>query len=506
MKKLLSLILCIALMLCMLISCSSDNAPEQSSSIEESSNEESSDTEESSSDESTSEDSSSVEEEVHEHLDITGYTVVIPTECDLSTKYAAENLVNLVKDTLSIELSIVTDDVPEAEREFLIGETNREESKTDTPLADKQYLLFKENEKIVMKGYGIYVGAACGDFINKFTYECGGVLDIQDLPSAEVALDFEFATEYKNAILMIGDGMGETHIKMAEKNGLDAFVARSFSSVGESVTRSQSVLNGEASYTDSAAGGTAMSTGYKTLNKYVGLDKNGNFIRNVRELAYLNGAKTAVITTDVITGATPSSFICHNNSRENTEQLQAQINEVIASQTIDYIAGDVGDELINHTKTALSKISENGSQFFIMIEEGQIDKASHSKDKNGAIKYVIRFNDAIAYAAQFTLCHPDTVLIVTADHKTGGLEQAKKLPNYFYFTSWEHTNVDVPLFALGSGTEIFNDVKTENINIGKFCAAAYSDDPFGQQTPVEPVNPIEPTEPAEPDEPAETVE
>ncbi|MBO5212016.1 MAG: alkaline phosphatase [Clostridia bacterium] len=482
MKKILSFILCIALMLCMLASCSSVESPSEDTSSDQASHDESTSYEESS---TQDEESSQEPEKQHEYIDISKYTVVIPTECDASTKYAAENLVRLVDDVMDIELSIVTDDIPETELELLVGETNREESKTDTSLAEKQYLLFMENGKIVMKGFGIYIGAACGDFINRYTLVSKNGLDVCNVPKAETALTFEFESEYRNVILMIGDGMGPVHITMAEMNGLDSFVARGFSSIGESVTRSQSVINGDEEYTDSAASGTAMSTGYKTLNKYIGLDKDGNAKRNVRELAYISGAKTAVITTDVITGATPSSFLCHHNSREDTEILQAKINEVIASQTIDYIAGDVGDEFINHTKTALNEISSDGSRFFIMLEEGMIDKASHSKDKNGVIEYVTRFDDVIAYATQFTLCHPDTALIVTADHETGALEQAKKLPKYFYFNSWEHTNADVPLFALGAGTEIFNGVKTENINIGKFCAAAYTSEPFGQQTPVE---------------------
>ena len=419
-----------------------------------------------------------------ELIDLSSYSVVIPENADTLTKYASENFVSLVKDKLDIELTVVNDTSAEVECEILIGETNRQSSISPLELQNGQYLLFKSEKKIVMQGYGIYVGAACGDFINKFTSVSDGKLDITDVPSEATPLNFAFNTEYKSVIFMIGDGMGENHIKMAEYSDMK-FYARDFSSVGVSVTRSKSVLNGDATYTDSAASGTAMSTGYKTINNYVGMGPDTQPIKNVRELAYENGAKTAVITTDVITGATPSSYICHNVSRENTDELQAEIDRVVSEGKIDYIAGDVADELTNHVKNALNEISKDNSQFFIMIEEGMIDKASHSKNTILATQYVKRYNDAIAYATQFVMCHPDTALIVTADHETGNLAQSQKRPSYFFFQSYEHTNLDVPLFALGAGTEIFNGVKTENIDLAKFTARAYSSEPFGQSESVE---------------------
>ena len=418
-------------------------------------------------------------------IDIEDYAIVISKDADRTTKYSAECFVGLLEEKTGAELTVITDDTPETECEILIGETNREASKTNTSLADKQYLLFKTEKKIVMQGYGIYVGGACGDFVNKYTSQSENIIDITNVPAEPVALDFEFSDTHKNVIFMIGDGMGENHILMAEKSGMSPFVARAFPNKLMSVTRSQSVINGEAKFTDSAASGTAMSTGYKTMNGYIGLDKNGAQVKNVRELAYEIGAKTAVVTTDVITGATPSAYMCHNISRQSEEELQTEIDRLVSEGKIDYCAGDVAENLTSELKKALTKISSNGSSFFIMLEEGIIDKASHSKDEEAAVEYVKRFDDAIEYATQFTLCHPDTALIVTADHETGNLTEASSAPCGYYFLYHDHTNKDVPVFAIGAGTQALAQEKIENTDLARFCAKAYTSESFGQSESVE---------------------
>lgn len=410
---------------------------------------------------------------------IDDYNIVVPAECDITTKYAAEALATLAMEKTGKALAIVSDSEVEQKHEILLGETNREESKTTIALADKQYLLFKENEKIVIKGYGIYIGAGCGDLFNKYATVTDDGVDLSDVPSEEKVLTYTPLDTYNSVIFMIGDGMGSTHIEMTEYSTKKPFLAKGFPSVGASITRSLSVINKEASATDSAASGTAMATGYKTINGYIGLGAQSELLKNVRELAHESGAKTAIVTTDLITGATPSSYMCHNISRENDEELLAEINALVGDGKIDYCQGDVGDELSSHTKKALDTVSKDGSKFFVMIEEGIIDKASHSKEHKGVIDAVTRFNDAIAYATQYTLCHPDVALIVTADHETGNL--ILTTPGVYYFGSYAHTNKNVPIFAIGAGVDALNDVKIENVLLAQFCAKAYSSDPFGDQ-------------------------
>ena len=408
------------------------------------------------------------------NAEIDDFQIVIPENADLSTKYAAENLATMLSECGN-GVEIVTDSTREARFEILIGDTNREESKTESELSDGQYLIFAKNKKIVIKGYGIYVGAGVHALVNEYD------LKISDLPTEESPKNFVFPEKYDSVIFMIGDGMGENHIKMAERNGMPTFIARSFIATGKSVTRSQSVINKEASFTDSAASGTAMATGYKTLNDYIGIDPNGNPLQNIRELAFSLGAKTAVVTTDKITGATPSAYMCHNISRENTEELQAEIDALISDGKIDYVAGSVDNNLTSEVKNALSTLSKDASSFFIMVEEGQIDKRSHDKDQAGAIEMVKRFNDAVAYATQFTLCHPDTLLIVTADHETGKLTDSKYNEYGYLFHGYNHTNVDVPFFMLGAGASAYDGQTLENIELAKICASAYTTEPFGME-------------------------
>lgn len=424
-------------------------------------------------------------------VDLAEYTIVIPAEVGTTVKYAAQNLASLIREKTGATLSIVGDDTPLAKKEILIGSTNRQESQVAVELGSMQYLIFMENEKIVMQGSGIYVGAACGDFINKYAvlYKGYTKVDAVNVPTDKAPLTYTPYENAKSVIFMIGDGMGENHVLMAEGNGLDGFVAKEFPFLGESVTRSLSVISGESGATDSAASGTAMSTGYKTINGYIGIDKNGERLLNVRELAALSGAKTGVITTDVITGATPSAYLCHQLSRNDSEELTSQIEALVANGEIDYCKGEVAEELTNELKAALDTLSKDGSTFFLMLEEGLIDKASHSKLEKDAMDYVIRFDDAIEYATQFALCHPDVALVVTADHETGKLlevpKKTERWPYGYAFRSDAHTNVNVPIYAIGAGTAVFNGVVIENIELARFCAKAFSAEPFGQAEPVE---------------------
>ena len=415
-------------------------------------------------------------------IDLEDYKIVIPENADISTKYASEIFADLVEEKSGIRLEIVTDEAEEAKCEILIGETNRKESKTDTVPEGNEYYLFKRNNKIVMKASGIYIGAPLSEFVNKYAkMNENGECKTGDVPKKPSVRTFTFAEKHESVIFMIGDGMGENHIKMAEQNGMNTFIPRSYPVIGTVKTRSQSEIDGTATATDSSASATAMATGYKTVNGYVGVDKNGNPVQNVRELAFSLGAKTAVVTTDVITGGTPSAYLCHNASRENDDELEAEIKALADEGKIDYIAGDVADNLLNSTREALRTVSKNKSQFFVMIEEGQIDKASHDKDEDKAIEYVKRYNDAVAYATQFVMLHPKTALVVTADHETGKLTPSSGAPCGYFFLSYAHTNKDVPVFQIGAGLLDAHEKTIENTDLAKFCAEAYTTAPFGDQ-------------------------
>lgn len=421
-------------------------------------------------------------------VDIRQYQVVVPKGCDLYTYYAGVNLADFVKTNAGYALKVVTDDEPETEYEFLIGKTNRAASATAPAMSAGQYVLGAVDKKIVMQGDSYLVGAGVGVFLNDYVkpYGVSGAQDIKNLPTTLSAQTYTFATEAKSAILMIGDGMGHNSVNLALANGLDEFVAQRLPYVGTAVTKSQSVIEGKANFTDSAAAATALATGYKTTNGYLGVSKVNKSVQNVRELADSVGAQTAVLTTDVITGATPGGFLCHHFSRSDTAILQKQVDQIIADKAIEYCKGSVGDKLIDETRVALQTISEGDNRFFIMIEEAHIDKNAHNIKADQVIHTVKRYNESIAYTVQFILCHPGTALVITADHETGGItpdptsQYGYKWTSHTSATYTEHTNKDVPIYAVGPETELFNNKATENIDIAKFIASVFGADKFGQ--------------------------
>lgn len=421
-------------------------------------------------------------------VNLAEFGVVYPEGADLLTEYAALNLVDYIEINMGITLDIYDDSEDAREHEFLVGETNRPESDIAVYFDDGEYLLMQNEGKIVMQGEGIYIGAAVGAFISFYLESDEDEVSLDAIPTDVVTEYYVPAAYCSNVILMIGDGMGFNHIDMALANGLDTFYARLLDVQGSAITRSQSVLNGDANYTDSAASATALACAYKTINGYLGMDSNKNSIQNVRELAYEAGAQTAVVTTDTITGATPAGFLCHHDNRNDSSILQSQITTLKNEGKVDYLAGSVGDNLPKETRTALKTIADSEDPFFIMVEGAYIDKVSHNNDYAAAIKNVIRFNDAIAYSLMFAMCHPGTAVIVTADHECGGLNEDTSSKYGYKYTSSNHTNRDVPVYAFGPEVEIFDDVATENIDIARFIAMVFGDNSFGQSTPVPPRN------------------
>ncbi len=402
------------------------------------------------------------------------YKVVIP-EQNVYAQYTAQNMTEFFKINAGVTLPVVFDSAEETEYEILIGDTDRAEDNLTVSLGKSEYILMHRGTKLVLNGYGIYTAAAAGKLVAEYRREAVGLeaIDINELSEKEEKQVYKNPSKAKNVILMIGDGMGFNHIAATKKNRLIDFAAESFVYSGSSITRSQSVIGGSAAYTDSAAAATALATGYKTINGYIGKDANGKNVQNVRELAQLYGAKTAIITTDDITGATPSGFLAHNISRNNTSQLQSDITALIEGGLVDYCQGSVGDELTSHTSTALSKIGYTDTPFFMMVEEGYIDKHSHNNSRTQMMNTVERFNDSIIYAAAYAILNGDTALIVTADHETGGLIEDTAEEKGYRYTSTNHTNVNVPLFALGGGTDFFRDRASENTEIYLFTAAHF---------------------------------
>lgn len=444
-------------------------------------------------------------------IDLRDYTIVIPADADLYTRYAAQNLSDYYAANAGFPLTVTTDKSAETEYEILIGATNRAVSSGVADAGEDQYICYKNGKKIVCLGKSYMVGGGVGALIARMPADGkNAVIDIKDIPTTPTAATFHFEKP-KSAILMIGDGMGFHSIDTALAT-IGSFCGADLPNRGQSVTSSLNTLANAATPTDSAAGATALSTANRTYNGYVGLNASRKPLQNIRELARLCGARTGVITTDVITGATPAGFLAHHTSRSDTAVLQAQIDELIAKREVDWCQGSVGNDLTANTAAALRKLSAGHSSFFLMIEEGHIDKNAHKANMPGVISMVERFNDCIAYVTEFVVCHPDTVVIITADHETGGLTPATSIADVaakikapyntvyksnitgdiskygFAFTSYkaqssspcEHTTANVPVFALGSGTEVFDGQTVQNTDIPKFIAQIYGKTDFGQ--------------------------
>ena len=432
------------------------------------------------------------------------YVIVYPKGADIVTKYAAQNLVDYLDTNMGVKLTMNDDSKAEKPYEILIGKTKRTESNVSTTLKDGQYVLMQKDDKIVMQGNGIYVGAAVGAFVSKYLPINGNKkqIEIDDLPSSSAAQTYKFPATFKNAIIMIGDGMGFNHVEAAKNSDMGVFYAEQFPNKGKARTRSQTVINNnDKGYTDSAAAATALATGYKTLNGRVGVDKNGNELKNVRELADEKGAKTAVVTTDVIGGATPGGFLAHNKNRKvngvTNPDITNHINTLISQKKIEYTMGRSSDsysapnpDILKGAREALDIIAAGGSQFFMMVEGAYIDKRSHQDDIEGCVSSVKQYNEVIAYISTFVFCHPDTALIVTADHETGALTADGSAKYGYKYTNKDgtnsnggpyrqHTNNDVPVYALGPKTEYFNGYRVENVCIPHFAAQAFGDNNFG---------------------------
>jgi alkaline phosphatase len=316
----------------------------------------------------------------------------------------------------------------------------------------------------------------------------------------------------KNIILMIGDGMGLTQITAALYANGNSLNIEHFPVTGLIKTHSAKHI-----VTDSGAGATAFACGCKTFNGAIGVCKDKTPCQTILELADINGLATGLIATSSITHATPASFIAHVPDRSDMQAiatffLQTNIDlfvggglkyfnqrnadqrnlveELIAK---DYYVTDFStiklsdikppperpfawfsadDEPESVTKGRdylpvaarmapdfLKKRSEKG--FFLMIEGSQIDWACHAKNAANTVSEVLDFDAAIGEVLKFAEMDGNTLVIITADHETGGmaLEQGRGRDSLdMEFVTAHHTATLVPVFAYGPGAEYFNGV------------------------------------------------
>ncbi len=306
-----------------------------------------------------------------------------------------------------------------------------------------------------------------------------------------VVPSFALSNSVKNIILLIGDGMGPTHIELtrlyAEKI------------LGKDLAMVEIMKNGNLAYmktssanklvTDSAAAGTALATGYKTNNGMISVTPDGKAVETVLEVAQKLGKSTGLVTTTRITHATPAVFASHIDDRDkeneiavmmlnhnvdvmlggglrhflpasdsrskrkddknliklaqekgykvvyNKDELKGvdvdKIGKLLGLFSLSHMAYEIDRASTNQpslaemTDKAIKILSKNPNGFFLMVEGGRIDHAAHANDAASVIHDTLAFDDAVRVALNFAKQNPDTLVIVTADHETGGIALTK---------------------------------------------------------------------------------
>jgi len=416
---------------------------------------------------------------------IENYSIVYSaSELDFNLRaaeYVKDEILKLTGKELSVKLDT---EAAETDLEILVGLTNRAASAdaASAELGDFEFIASAKGTQIVLYGEEYMVAAAAYNFINKAVLA-------HDNGTATLAEDFapkapEFETP-NNFILLIGDGMGFNSLEYGE----DLFIAGTYLAAEYSnlphynvaarlpyKATSHTTPKGADTVTDSAAGGTALATGYKTYNGVIGLNTDFEPVKNLSELAIEKGMMTAVLTTDEKTGATPSAFSSHAYDRDDGDDI-AYLQD---ASGIDLIMSD-----IYSPETALRKAftmfedAEDG--FFMMYEEAYIDKSSHDNSSKGLYNAYTKLNTALRAIMEYMMYNPDTLLILTADHETGGLTWNEDKASYEY-TTGSHTGVNVPFYALGKGVEHIDGNSYENVYIAKLIAKLMGEDNFGDSS------------------------
>ena len=334
-------------------------------------------------------------------------------------------------------------------------------------------------------------------FVNEFKHEVVAVPD----QTANVG------QKPKNIVLMIADGLGTTQLTAAyTANGGNLYMTNMPYS-GFVTTQSADKYN-----TDSAAAGTAISTGERTYNGAIGVDVNKNPLPSILEIAEQHGKSTGLVSSSAITHATPAAFIAHNESRNNYEAIAADFlktdidifigggksffnnredgrNLLAELEKKNYKIFDAIDEaseieqsplailtaekhnprwpergeiVPDGTTKAMKILSKNEKGYFLMVEASQIDWGGHENNTEYIMQETLDFDRAVGLALKLAAEDGETLVIVTSDHETGGMSlengDFEKGQVSAKYTTGGHTGVMVPVFAFGPGAEHFTGI------------------------------------------------
>lgn len=311
----------------------------------------------------------------------------------------------------------------------------------------------------------------------------------------------------KNLIIMIGDGAGLAQLYSgytANRGKLNVFAIP---------TTGYSITNSSDSYiTDSAAGATAISGGTKTKNRFIGVDSIGKRLPLLTYELKKKNYRTSIISNGDITDATPASFYAFQPERSMSEEIALDFTQ----SNVDLLMGgglksfqqrkdgkklfDIlgqkryqttsnfgsidtltsmkfvvlddsaviakkkgrGDFLIRSLHKSLDVFTKSNSPFFIMLESAQIDWGGHNNDLEYVVTEVLDFDQTIGEALKFADQNKETLILITADHETGGLSliDGDIQTGYVHgtFSTNDHTGIMVPVFAYGPGAEVFKGI------------------------------------------------
>jgi len=409
-------------------------------------------------------------------VDISEYTIVYDSDSLDYTVRAVEYIKNAVFAKTGVTLEVALDNAGKGtfDHELVVGETNREISKAlDENIDGVRFSMMAKDGHVAMEADYFVIAAAAYYFVETYVNGDGAAV-----PETATVCE-PIVQEADNYIFLIGDGMGIYQTLLFNNmsattytdysDGEDAFYGYRLPYRGYARTNSVSGV------TDSAASGTALSSGYKTINGYVGKDRNLNDVLSLTEIAGSLGKATAVMSTEGRTGATPASFSAHANNRNASSDILAT-QQTLVGQYGTIIKCDFNvytsflmKTLENSITGTLDTLSQDEDGFFLMYEEAYIDKHCHNNDMMNAFMAMVRFNQAIGLFMEYAFYNPNTFVIITADHETGGL-----LPHGnggFSYSSGDHTAQYVPVFAYGYGAELFDGMTVENVQIPKTIAA-----------------------------------
>ena len=314
-------------------------------------------------------------------------------------------------------------------------------------------------------------------------------------------------TKVRNVILLIGDGMGQGAVNSGMYANGGALTITNLRTIG--YVRTQSADNFT---TDSAASGTAYATGVKTNNGYLGKNPAKENVPNIPEYLAPLGYACGVVSTDDLNGATPAAFFAHQAARGDKEEIWADLPAsslafasagtqsvfesmplstqdaikgrfsvvynpadpaVARSERLVYLPPSVGSDRGNYlpstTEMAIDYLSKRAKKgFFLMVEGARIDKYEHSNEFEGTVKEMLDFDQAVEAAIRFAEKDGHTLVIISADHETGGTILSRAVPADGFamgvFASKGHTPMMVPLFAYGPRSREFNCVQ-ENSDV-----------------------------------------